>query len=104
MDHVLHTMRRGGAPPDAAPLPDVIARFLVTKASWRGRYRRVLSITPSAVLTQHPDDGTVTNVWRFTGSDPELEAAGPSGGSGDDLEFMLSTRKDSRVSASCATM
>ena len=98
MDHVFHSMRRGGAPPDIAPPPDVLARFLVTKVSWRGRYRRVLSITPSAVLTQHPDDGTITNVWQFTGSEPDLEGASPSGGSADDLEFVLSVRKDSRVS------
>lgn len=97
MDHVLHSMRRGGANQDAAPPPDILARFLVTKASWRGRYRRVLSITPSAVLTQHPDDGTITNVWHFTGSEPELEGASSGGGAGDELEFALSIRKDARV-------
>lgn len=46
---------------------------------------------------QHPDDGSVTNTWHFTGGEALLEGAGPSSGAADDLEIVLSVRKDTRV-------
>ena len=66
-DSVLSTMRRGaGAYSEAPPADGVLGRFMVTKASWRGRYRRVLVVTRSAVLTLHPEDGSVTNAWQVS--------------------------------------
>ena len=98
LDNVLASMRRGaGAFSEAPPPDDVVGRFMVTKASWRGRYRRVLVVTRSAVLTLHPEDGSVTNGWQFSG-EADLDGARPSGGLSDDLEFILSTRKDNKVS------
>lgn len=46
---------------------DCLARFLVTKLSWRGNYKRILCITPTAIITQYPDSLTETNAWSFTG-------------------------------------
>lgn len=106
MDSVLHSsfLRRGvtaGGDDGGAPLPEVLARFMVTKASWRGRYRRVLAVTPTAVVTQHPDDLAVTNSYTFAseaGEVSNLDDAGPVGGTGDEQEFVLNVRSDPRVS------
>ena len=49
------------------------------------------------MLTQHPDDGSITNPWVFTGGEAQLEAAGPCSGGADDSEIVLSVRKDARV-------
>ena len=97
VDALLHKqfLRRGGPPDDALP-PDVVARFLVTKTSWRGRYRRVLAITPSAIVTQHPDDLAITNTWSFVG-DSDVDDIAPGGGAGEDQELVLSVRNDARV-------
>lgn len=66
MDHVLHSMRLGtGGLDNAPPSSDVLARFLVTKSSWRGRYRRVLCITPSAVLTQVLHTPAQASLFRY---------------------------------------
>ena len=51
---------------DAALLRSALGRFAVTKHSWRGRYRRLLAVTPAAIVTQHPDTLAVTNVWRYS--------------------------------------
>ena len=51
---------------DAALLHSALGRFAVTKHSWRGRYRRLLAVTPEALVTQHPDTLAVTNVWRYS--------------------------------------
>ena len=51
---------------DAALLRSALGRFAVTKHSWRGRYRRLLAVTPEALVTQHPDTLAVTNVWRYS--------------------------------------
>lgn len=104
VDTLLHSsfLRRGGPPDEALP-PDVVARFLVTKTSWRGRYRRVLAVTPSAVVTQHPDDLAITNTWSFVG-DSDVDDIAPGGGAGEGQELVLSVRKDARVSCAYASM
>ncbi len=108
MDSVLHGsfLRRGpaiGQDDASSPLPEALARFMVTKASWRGRYRRVLAITPTAVVTQHPDDLAVTNSYSFVGAVSDLDDAAPGGGSGDDQELVLTVRSDARVGAQPVT-
>lgn len=78
-----------------------LGRFAVTKRSWRGRYRRLLSVTPTALVTQQPDTLAITNVWRFSGDDPDVEsvtvgAAAPPGAAGEH-ELTLSARSDAKV-------
>lgn len=58
---------------------------------------RLLCITSSSLRVQHPDDGSITNSWHFTGGEAQLEAAGPSSGAPDESELVLSVRKDARV-------
>ena len=64
---------------DAALLSSSLGRFCVTKHSWRGRYRRLLAVTPTSLVTQHPDTLAVTNVWRYS---LLSSSNGGSGGSG----------------------
>lgn len=72
-----------------------------TKSSWRGKYRRILGITPRAVVTLYPDTLEVTNVWEFV-NDFDLEGvtAGPS--DAEEPEFTLSVRADKKVCTPCA--
>ena len=52
IDHLLQRLRKlreeGGRPGGGEA---VSARFLVTKLSWRGNYRRLLCITPTHITT-----------------------------------------------------
>ena len=57
---------------------------------------RILCVTPTAVVTQQPDNLTITNTWKFSGeSDIDGVGVGPG-----PTEFTISARKDSRVSTS----
>lgn len=79
IDHLLQKLRgsaagageSGGAP---ASLPSGVGTaaglggaFFVTKLSWRGRYHRILVITPTHVLTFYPDSLALTNSWALAG-------------------------------------
>ena len=93
VDHLIAVLR---ANKDPSMPPECVGRFLCTKFTWRGKYPRVLCITPTAVVTQHPDNLAITNTWSFGGgSDIDGIVAGPG-----PLEFSLSARKDSRASLS----
>lgn len=51
--------------PELKP-PDCIARYVVIKHSWRGKYKRIVCITPSALYTQNPEGRlVVTNSYVF---------------------------------------
>lgn len=84
---------------DKQPSDAAIARFYVTKITWRGNYRRILAITPTSIVTVHPDSLAVTNVWRFA-EDSDLASIEPSSQSGDHAElggvFTLYFRKDKK--------
>ena len=76
-----------------------LARYVVTKYSWRGKYRRIMCITPDAVVTQNPESGmAITNTYAFSG-DSDIESI--SVGTGDDPEgeFTLNARQDKKVRA-----
>ena len=78
--------------------PDCVGRYLCTKASWRGKYRRIMCITPNAVITQHPDNLTITNTFLFTGeSDIDGISAAPMDQNAEEQEFTLSARSDKKV-------
>lgn len=86
---------------------DSIARYLCTKHSWRGKYRRLLCVTPTALVTVKPDNLVVTNSWQLD-DDPDID--GITIGSfqhGDELEFSILARQDKKVyiveTVSCST-
>ena len=77
--------------------PDCVGRFLCTKSSWRGKYRRIMCITPNAVITQHPDNLSITNTYIFTG-EPDIDGVTVSASEMEEQEFTLSARSDKKVS------
>ena len=97
VDHLIAVLRTNK---DPRMPPECVGRFLCTKFTWRGKYLRVLCITPTAVVTQHPDNLAITNTWSFSGgSDIDSIVVGPG-----PLEFSLSARKDSRASFNAQTL
>lgn len=40
--------------------------FLVTKHSWKGKYKRILSIGSIGVSTYNPDKFDITNRWTYS--------------------------------------
>eukprot|EP00798_Chlamydomonas_sp_ICE-L_P011458 gene11458-34168_t len=76
--------------------PDCIARYFVTKYSWRGKYRRILAITPTEILTQDPAGNLAcTNSYHIWG-DPDIDGIQISSGNDDEAEFTLSCRGDKK--------
>lgn len=70
------------------------ARYLVVKHSWRGRYKRILCISSSKLITLDPSTLAVTNSYDV-GSD--FEGATPIIGRDENsFEFNISVRTDGR--------
>lgn len=92
VDHLLH-FRQGA---DGQIPPDCIGRFLCTKVSWRGKYRRVLCITTTCITTQHPDSLITTNKWDYV-SDADIDGVSVPSSSAEEQEFSLSVRQDKKV-------
>ena len=92
LDHLLHFRQ---AADGQIPL-DCIARYLCTKASWRGKYRRVLCITSTCITTQHPDSLTITNQWDFA-ADTDIDGVSAPSSTAEEQEFVLSVRQDKKV-------
>lgn len=40
--------------------------FLVTKHSWKGKYKRILAIGTAGVSTYNPDKIDITNRWAYS--------------------------------------
>lgn len=40
--------------------------FLVTKHSWKGKYKRILAIGNAAISTYNPDKYEATNRWAYS--------------------------------------
>lgn len=62
--------------------------FLLTKHSWKGKYRRVFTVGEDVFSTYNPSSMEVTNSWKINdvvGMQP-LNSAG-------DLEFQVTFRK-----------
>ncbi|KAL6642638.1 hypothetical protein ACP70R_020819 [Stipagrostis hirtigluma subsp. patula] len=70
--------------------PEYLARYLVVKHSWRGRYRRILCIATSGVVTLDPGTLALTNSYD---AGAEFDRAEPLGA---DAEFTLAVRTDGR--------
>lgn len=97
VDNLLHAATRR-ASSDGTAAVNCLARFIVTKHSWRGKYRRVLCVTPTSLFTQHPENLQVTNIWSFV-DDPDIDGVvipPESEGTGEH-ELVLSVRNDKKV-------
>ncbi|CAM6086907.1 unnamed protein product [Calypogeia fissa] len=89
------------APPDppAPEEPEYIARYLVTKHSWRGKYKRILCISQSGITTLDPTTLQVTNSYDLL---TDYEGSAPVPSNRDDpmqqlaLEFTMSVRTEGR--------
>lgn len=79
------------APPEE---PEYLARYMVIKHSWRGRYKRILCISSYTITTLDPGTLSVTNSYDV-GSD--FEGANPIIGRDEHSnEFNISVRTDGR--------
>ncbi|KAG0472995.1 hypothetical protein HPP92_014852 [Vanilla planifolia] len=74
------TVASGPAVPEE---PEYLARYMVVKHSWRGRYKRILCISTSAITTLDPATLAVTNSYDVlvttrggAGSGPGTEGRG----------------------------
>lgn len=74
--------------------PEYLARYLVVKHSWRGRYKRILCLSNVAIVTLDPSTLLVTNSYDV-GTD--FEGASPILGRDENAtEFNLSVRTDGK--------
>ncbi|KAH0456168.1 hypothetical protein IEQ34_014075 [Dendrobium chrysotoxum] len=96
------TSTNRSAPAVAGPVvpeePEYLSRYMVVKHSWRGRYKRILCISNSAIITLDPSTLSVTNSYDVSN---DFEGAAPALGRGDDgdggaQEFTVSVRTDGR--------
>ncbi|RLN19119.1 hypothetical protein C2845_PM02G19270 [Panicum miliaceum] len=78
------------APAVAAEEPEYLARYLVVKHSWRGRYRRILCIATSGVVTLDPTTLNLTNSYDAGTEFDQAEAHTTTD------EFALAVRTDGR--------
>ncbi|CDP03377.1 unnamed protein product [Coffea canephora] len=84
------------APPasNAPEEPEYLARYMVVKHSWRGRYKRILCISNYTIVTLDPGTLAVTNSYDV-GSD--FEGASPIIGRDENSnEFNISVRTDGK--------
>ncbi|KAL2651546.1 hypothetical protein R1flu_019674 [Riccia fluitans] len=101
MDYLTRPGSHDPHPPDP-PLqeePEYLARYMVTKHSWRGKYKRILCISQSGIVTLEPTTLAVTNSYDLL---TDYELAAPVPGNRDDplqqqaLEFSISVRTEGR--------
>ena len=62
--------------------------FLLTKHSWKGKYRRVLTVSEDVFSTYNPSSMEVTNSWKLS----DVVGMTPTNSQGD-LEFQVTFRK-----------
>ncbi|KAL4589683.1 hypothetical protein LXL04_002591 [Taraxacum kok-saghyz] len=85
-------------PPPQQPFsqeePEYLARYLVVKHSWRGRYKRILCISNYTLTTLDPTTLSVTNSYDVS---KDYEGASPVIGKDENtMEFTVSVRTDGR--------
>ncbi|KAF8728194.1 hypothetical protein HU200_018782 [Digitaria exilis] len=78
------------APAGAPEEPEYLARYFVVKHSWRGRYRRILCIASSGVVTLDPTTLNLTNSYDAGAEFDHAEALTATD------EFTLAVRTDAR--------
>ncbi|KAL3532412.1 hypothetical protein ACH5RR_005933 [Cinchona calisaya] len=80
--------------PNSSEEPEYLARYMVVKHSWRGRYKRILCISNCTIITLDPGTLAVTNSYDV-GSD--FEGALPIIGRDENSnEFNISVRTDGK--------
>lgn len=80
--------------PLVAEEPEYLARYLVVKHSWRGRYKRILCLSNAGIVTLDPATLVVTNSYDV---ENDFEGAAPILGRDDNsFEFNLSVRTDGK--------
>ncbi|KAJ4837594.1 DnaJ sub C grv2 [Turnera subulata] len=80
------------APPPEEP--EYLARYLVVKHSWRGRYKRILCISAVSIITLDPNSLNVTNSYDVAS---DFEGAAPIIGRDENsVEFNLNLRTDGK--------
>lgn len=67
--------------------------FLVTKHSWKGKYKRILSIGSCGISTYNPDKFDLTNRWPYA----DIVSAAPNKTSNIPNEFVLTIKKDRKL-------
>ncbi|GIL47630.1 hypothetical protein Vafri_4396, partial [Volvox africanus] len=73
-----------------------LSRYVVTKHSWRGKYRRIMCITSDAIVTQNPESGmAITNTYAFSG-DSDVESISIGTGNDAEGEFTINARQDKK--------
>ncbi|KAM7257798.1 hypothetical protein ACFE04_013539 [Oxalis oulophora] len=81
-------------PPPPQEEPEYLARYLVIKHSWRGRYKRILCISNVAIITLDPNTLSVTNSYdvasNFEGANPIIARDENS------VEFNINVRTDGK--------
>ncbi|KAG6548512.1 hypothetical protein Mapa_010000 [Marchantia paleacea] len=102
MDYLTRPGSYDPPPPPDPPVqeePEYLARYMVTKHSWRGKYKRILCISQSGIVTLDPTTLAVTNSYDLL---TDYELAAPVPGNRDDplqqlaLEFTISVRTEGR--------
>ncbi|GAB2292159.1 DnaJ sub C grv2 [Dionaea muscipula] len=74
--------------------PEYLARYMVVKHSWRGRYKRILCLSNAAIITLDPSTLAVTNSYDVA---TDFEGAAPVLGRDENSnEFNLSVRTDNK--------
>ncbi|KAL6984843.1 DnaJ subfamily C grv2 [Sarracenia purpurea var. burkii] len=80
--------------PHSVEEQEYLARYVVVKHSWRGRYKRILCISNLSIITLDPSTLSVTNSYDV-GND--FEGAAPIlGRDANSQEFNISVRADGR--------
>lgn len=77
--------------------PSTLARFLVTKHSWRGRYRRIMGVAEDGLYTLNPQTLETTNVWSYAS---DLVGVGLVDGSEEDFHLTLTQDPDGLIKLS----
>lgn len=73
----------------------VVRYWCLKQSTWRGKYRRIFCVSPSALFTQRDnEDLAVTNTYALVG-DVDVESIGP--GKGDE-DIIIIGRADKKVS------
>ncbi|CAH0401433.1 unnamed protein product [Chilo suppressalis] len=75
-----------------------VASFLVTKHSWKGKYKRVFSVGTHGITTYNPDRLEVTNKWLY--SDVITVSSSKHSNSVANHDFTLVMKKEKKVSNS----
>ncbi|XP_030761294.1 dnaJ homolog subfamily C member 13-like [Sitophilus oryzae] len=70
-----------------------VACFLVTKHSWKGKYKRIFSIGSRGITTYNPTTLEVTNKWAYN----DFHSIQPVKGGNTPNEFQILVKKEKKI-------